>query len=482
MTSDSDIAIATLFNETDIDHSQLPSLLGDMMSPSLDMGEFFFQNNCSESWILENGIVKNGSFSTNKGFGVRAISGEKTGFSFADNISQHALLQASQAARSIVTHQGSATQPIKVTPTTLSDTVYTSHDPLLSLEPQAKQDLLRHLDTYIRSMDERVVDVTIVLAGSHQTNFVIATDGTLCSDIRPLVRISISVIVEENGRRESGSSGGGGRLDYQHFLDNKLAETYAKQALDMAVTNLSSIAAPAGVYPVILANGWPAVLIHEAVGHGLEGDFNRKGSSVYSGKIGHKVASEHCSIVDNGQMHQARGSLNVDDEGTPSQCNVLIENGVLKQYMQDKLNAKLMQLPTTGNGRRESYAHTPMPRMTNTYMLPGKYEPSEIIESVQKGIYAVSFGGGQVDITSGQFVFSATEAYLIENGKITSPIKGATLIGEGFDVMQNISMVANDLQLDTGIGVCGKSGQSVPVGVGQPTLKIDKLTVGGTSQ
>ena len=363
--------------------------------------------------------------------------------------------------------------------------LYTSLDPLQSMSREEKLDILRRVDKVAREADKRVQEVTASLSGVYELILVAATDGTLAADVRPLVRLSVSVLVEEDGKRERGASGGGGRFGYEFFLadlDGEVrADAWAKEAVRMALVNLSAVAAPAGTMPVVLGAGWPGVLLHEAVGHGLEGDFNRRGTSVFSGQLGELVASELCTVVDDGTMVDRRGSVAIDDEGTPGQYNVLIENGILKGYMQDKLNARLMGMTPTGNGRRESYAHLPMPRMTNTYMLPGKSTPQEIIESVEYGIYAPNFGGGQVDITSGKFVFSTSEAYLIENGKVTKPVKGATLIGSGIETMQQISMVGNDLKLDNGVGVCGKEGQSLPVGVGQPTLKVDNLTVGGTA-
>lgn len=363
--------------------------------------------------------------------------------------------------------------------------LYTSIDPLQSMSREEKLDILRRVDKVARAADKRVQEVSASLSGVYELILVAATDGTLAADVRPLVRLSISVQVEDDGKRERGSSGGGGRFGYDWFLGDvdgeARADAWAKEAVRMALVNLSAVAAPAGTLPVVLGAGWPGVLLHEAVGHGLEGDFNRRGTSVFSGQMGQLVSSELCTVVDDGTMLDRRGSISIDDEGTPGQYNVLIENGVLKGYMQDKLNARLMGVAPTGNGRRESYAHLPMPRMTNTYMLPGKSTPQEIIESVDYGIFAPNFGGGQVDITSGKFVFSTSEAYLIEKGKVTKAVKGATLIGSGIEAMQQISMVGNDLKLDNGVGVCGKEGQSLPVGVGQPTLKVDNLTVGGTA-
>lgn len=414
---------------------------------------------------------------------MRAISGEKTGFAYADQISLLALEQSAQAARTIVRDSGDG--KVQTLGAVEHSPLYTSVDPLQSMSREEKLDILRRVDKVAREADKRVQEVTASLSGVYELILVAATDGTLAADVRPLVRLSVSVLVEEDGKRERGASGGGGRFGYEFFLadlDGEVrADAWAKEAVRMALVNLSAVAAPAGTMPVVLGAGWPGVLLHEAVGHGLEGDFNRRGTSVFSGQVGELVASELCTVVDDGTMVDRRGSVAIDDEGTPGQYNVLIENGILKGYMQDKLNARLMGVTPTGNGRRESYAHLPMPRMTNTYMLPGKSTPQEIIESVEYGIYAPNFGGGQVDITSGKFVFSTSEAYLIENGKVTKPVKGATLIGSGIETMQQISMVGNDLKLDNGVGVCGKEGQSLPVGVGQPTLKVDNLTVGGTA-
>lgn len=414
---------------------------------------------------------------------MRAISGEKTGFAYADQISLLALEQSAQAARTIVRDSGDG--KVQTLGAVEHSPLYTSVDPLQSMSREEKLDILRRVDKVAREADKRVQEVTASLSGVYELILVAATDGTLAADVRPLVRLSVSVLVEEDGKRERGASGGGGRFGYEFFLANLdgevRADAWAKEAVRMALVNLSAVAAPAGTMPVVLGAGWPGVLLHEAVGHGLEGDFNRRGTSVFSGQVGELVASELCTVVDDGTMVDRRGSVAIDDEGTPCQYNVLIENGILKGYMQDKLNARLMGMTPTGNGRRESYAHLPMPRMTNTYMLPGKSTPQEIIESVEYGIYAPNFGGGQVDITSGKFVFSTSEAYLIENGKVTKPVKGATLIGSGIETMQQISMVGNDLKLDNGVGVCGKEGQSLPVGVGQPTLKVDNLTVGGTA-
>jgi TldD protein len=458
--------------------SQLHRILHQLAGPSVDYADLYFQSAYSESWVLEDGIIKGGSFDIDRGVGVRATSGEKTGFAYADDIMMPALEQAAHAARSI-TKQGGEKE-VQAWHRLPGHQLYSTANPLHSLNERDKVSLLQRVDAYIRKKESRVVQVTVSLAGEYESILVMASDGHLAADVRPLVRMNVSLIVEQNGRRETGYAGGGGRYDYQHFLTDDLAFQFADEALRQALVNLEAIDAPAGTMTVVLGPGWPGVLLHEAVGHGLEGDFNRKGISAFSDRIGQRVASELCTVVDDGTLPNRRGSLNVDDEGIPTQFNVLIEKGILKQYMMDKRNARLMGVQSTGNGRRESYASLPLPRMTNTYMLAGESAPDDIIRSVKKGLYAVNFGGGQVDITSGKFVFSASEAYLIENGKLGAPVKGATLIGNGPEVLMKVSMVGNDLKLDTGVGVCGKDGQSVPVGVGQPTLRIDELTVGGT--
>lgn len=453
-------------------------MMGQLLGYQIEAGDLYFQSIKQESFMLEDGIVKEGNFSLDQGVGVRAISGEKTGFAYSDDIVLPALEQAVAAARCIA--QQGASRSIQAWERRALSPLYTSANPLESMPPVDKIALLQKIDSFVRQLDPRVSQVIVSLSGSFETILVMGTDGTLNADIRPLVRLNVNVIVEQNGRRETGSAGGGGRRTHDYFLENDLALDYAKEAVRQALVNLEADSAPAGAMTVVLGSGWPGVLLHEAVGHGLEGDFNRKGSSAFSGKIGEKVASSDCTVVDDGTLANLRGSLTIDDEGTATQRTILIENGILKGYLQDKLNAKLMGANPTGNGRRESYSHIPLPRMTNTFMLPGKYDPAEIIASVEKGIYAANFGGGSVDITSGNFVFSANEAYLIENGKITRPIKGATLIGNGPEVMRKISMIGNDLALDSGVGTCGKEGQSVPVGVGQPTLRIENITVGGT--
>jgi TldD protein len=466
-----------------LSHQDLFSVLGQLAERRLDYADLYFQSSYHEAWVIEDGIIKDGSYNIDQGVGVRAVSGEKTGFAYADQITLNALNQSAQAARSIVRDSGNG----KVH--TLGEigykALYPLLDPLQSLPREEKIALLHRVDKVARAEDKRVQEVTASITGVYEQILVAATDGTLAADVRPLVRFSVSVLVEEDGKRERGASGGGGRFGYDYFLEvvdgEVRADAFAKEAVRMALVNLSAVAAPAGTMPVVLGAGWPGVLLHEAVGHGLEGDFNRRGTSVFSGQIGQLVASELCTVVDDGTLQGRRGSLAIDDEGVPGQYNMLIENGILKGYMQDKLNARLMGVAPTGNGRRESYAHLPMPRMTNTYMLAGQSTPEDIIASVEYGLYAPNFGGGQVDITSGKFVFSTSEAYLIENGRVTKPVKGATLIGSGIEAMQQISMVGNDLALDKGVGVCGKEGQSLPVGVGQPTLKLDSLTVGGTA-
>lgn len=472
-----------LLTANNINQQDLFTLLGQLSERRLDYADLYFQSSYHESWVLEDRIIKDGSWNIDQGVGVRAVSGEKTGFAYADQITLNALQLSAQAARSIVREQGDGRAQALAAVNYRA--LYPMNDPLQSLAREEKIALLHRVDSAARAADKRVQEVSASLTGVYELVLVAATDGTLAADVRPLVRLSVSVLVEEDGKRERGSSGGGGRTGYDFFLADEAgevrAERWAREAVRMALVNLSAVAAPAGSIPVVLGAGWPGVLLHEAVGHGLEGDFNRRGTSMFSGQMGKQVASELCTVVDDGTISGLRGSLAIDDEGVPGQYNVLIENGVLKGYMQDKLNARLMGVAPTGNGRRESYAHLPMPRMTNTYMLAGQSTPQEIIESVEYGLYAPNFGGGQVDITSGKFVFSTSEAYLIEKGKVTRPVKGATLIGSGIEAMQQISMVGNDLALDKGVGVCGKEGQSLPVGVGQPTLKLDRLIVGGTA-
>lgn len=475
-----EIAGRDLLEPAGLTENQLQNVLSSVLGHSIDNADLYFQSTYSESWALEDGIIKGGSYNIDRGVGVRAMSGEKTGFAYSDDIIMPALEHAAQAARSIGKQGGN--HAIQAWKKTTGHELYLPSNPLISFSEQDKVTLLQRVDAYARQQDPRVIRVSVSLAAEYETIMIMASDGHLAADVRPLVRLNVSVVVEQNGRRENGYAGGGGRFDYRHFLENDLALSYAKEAVRQALVNLDAVDAPAGTMPVVLGPGWPAVLLHEAIGHGLEGDFNRKGTSAFTNRIGQQVASTLCTIVDDGTLANRRGSLNIDDEGTPTQCTVLIEKGILRAYLQDKRNARFMGMQSTGNGRRESYAHLPMPRMTNTYMLPGESTPEEIIASVKKGIYAVNFSGGQVDITSGKFVFSASEAYLIENGKVTVPVKGATLVGNGPEVLMKVSMVGNDLALDTGIGICGKDGQSVPVGVGQPTLRVDALTVGGTAK
>jgi TldD protein len=472
-------AESVLLTPFGLSEGDLARTFGNILSHRVDYADLYFQYARSEAWSLDEGIVKSGSFNIDQGVGVRALSGEKTAVAYSDDISAAALADAAGAVRAIASAGQTARAPLLQAQAQQAG-LYLPHDPLASLSAEAKVALLERLEGFARAADPRVVQVNAGLAGEYEVILVAGSDGRLAADIRPLVRCSVSVIVEEKGAREQGSAGGGGRFDFSYF-DDAVLRRYAEEAVHQAVVNLKAEAAPAGQMTVVLGAGWPGILLHEAVGHGLEGDFNRKGSSAFSGRVGERVAAAGVTVVDDGTIAQRRGSLNIDDEGNPSQRTVLIENGILKGYLQDSLNARLMGVGPTGNGRRESFAHLPLPRMTNTMMLAGAHDPQEIIASVDKGIYAANFGGGQVDITSGKFVFSMSEAYLIENGRITRPIKGATLIGNGPDVLTRVSMIGNDLRLDPGVGTCGKEGQSVPVGVGQPTLRIDGLTVGGTA-
>lgn len=474
------LAKKILLAPASLEEQNIEQLFKSLKSHTIDEADLYFQSCSYESWYLEDSQVKSGSFSIDKGVGIRAVSGDKTGFAYCDEILYPSLLRAADAARSIAVSGAKVIQAIPVATSPIAR--YEGINPIEGMSKQEKIALLEAIDKEARSIDPRVIQVNASLSGCYEVVMVATMHGQMIADVRPLVSVNVSVIVEDkNGRRESARSGGGGRVAYSYFTQKDIALNYAREAVREALINLEAKPAPAGTMPVVLGPGWPGVLLHEAVGHGLEGDFNRKGLSAFSNQLGQQVAAKGVTVVDDGTLANRRGSLTIDDEGTPSQCTTLIEDGVLVNYMQDKLNAKLMGMQSTGNCRRESYAHVPMPRMTNTYMLAGNFDPSEIIASVKKGLYAVNFGGGQVDITSGQFVFSASEAYLIENGKVTAPVKGATLIGNGPEVMKKISMVGNDLALDPGIGVCGKDGQSVPVGVGQPTLKIEALTVGGTS-
>jgi TldD protein len=479
---DTDVLISTadsfLLAPHDLEAAKLDRVFGELVQHRLDYADLYFQYTRSEGWSLEEGIVKSGSFDIEQGVGVRAISGEKTAFAYSDEISLEALQDAARTTRAIARAGGG--RKSRVARRNPVPQRYAPIDPLASLPSEAKVALLEKLERMCRALDPRITQVMAHLGGSYEVVLVARSDGVIAADVRPLVRMSVQVIAEQDGRRESGSSGGGGRTDYSHFTEAELKD-YAARAVAQAITNLDAKPAPAGTMTVVLGPGWPGILLHEAIGHGLEGDFNRKGSSAFSGRIGERVASPGVTVVDDGTIPHRRGSLSIDDEGNPTSRTVLIEDGILRGYMQDSLNARLMKMPITGNGRRESFAHLTMPRMTNTVMLSGNHDPDEIVRSVKRGLYAVNFGGGQVDITNGKFVFSAAEAYMIENGKVGHPVKGATLIGNGPDALTRVSMIGNDLRMDSGVGTCGKEGQSVPVGVGQPTLKIDGLTVGGTA-
>ena len=507
------VAKETLLAPYDLDERHLGAAISTIFEHRVDYADLYFQYTRHEGWSLDEGIVKSGSFSIEQGVGVRAVSGEKTAFAYSDAITKEALDSAARATRTIARAGGNGR--IRLATAAAGQMVgnvgksgktsgevaggagkaggkrggkgargglqrlYTQADPIASMDAAAKVGLLQKVEALARKRDPRVVQVMAGLAAEHDTVLVMRSDGVMAADVRPLVRVSVQVIVEQNGRREQGHAGGGGRYELDYFTD-AIIDRYVREAVGSALTNLESRPAPAGVMSVVLGPGWPGVLLHEAIGHGLEGDFNRKKSSAFAGRIGQRVAAKGVTVVDDGTLKDRRGSLNVDDEGNPTQCNVLIEDGILKGYLQDTLNARLMKVPVTGNGRRESFAHLPMPRMTNTYMLAGDRSPKEIIASLERGLYAANFGGGQVDITNGKFVFSASEAYWVENGKIKYPVKGATLIGNGPDALTRVTMIGNDMKLDAGVGVCGKDGQSVPVGVGQPTLRIEGLTVGGT--
>jgi len=473
-----EIARTRLLVPAGLEDSHLDEALGRLLTGGVDAADIYFQYVRHESWSLEDGMVKEGSHSIDQGVGVRAMSGDKTGFAYSDELLVPALMSVADAA-SAIARQGQ-TGTLQAWQASSGRNLYPAIDPLTSLTDAAKVDLLQRVDKATRALDPRIKQVNASLAAAHEVILICGSDGTMSADVRPLIRLNVSVIAEQKGRREQGYSGGGGRRAYEYFLDGDKAFEYGREAVRQALINLESQPAPAGEMTVVLGPGWPGVLLHEAIGHGLEGDFNRKGTSAFAGRLGEKVASEYCTVVDDGTLENRRGSLNIDDEGTLTNQTVLIENGVLTGYMQDKMNARLMGMQPTGNGRRQSFAHMPLPRMTNTYMLPGAHQPEEIIASVEHGIYAKNFAGGQVDITSGKFVFSTSETYLIENGRIGKPLKDATLIGDGPSVLKEVSMVGNDLELDGGIGVCGKDGQSVPVGVGQPTLRVDRLTVGGT--
>lgn len=474
------LARTRLLEQNGLEEHNIIQVMDQLIHKNIDIADLYIEHSRQETWLLENNIVKEGNYHIDQGAGLRAVSGEKTGFASTEDLTLAAILNAAKTASAIAA--GGYNNQKQIITEQPRRTLYTIQDPLDSITEAEKIALLHQIDAAARAYDQRVQEVTVSLSATHDTILVCNEQYQLNADIRPLVRLYVSVIVEHKGQREQGSSGGGARETLAYLLKPEHSIQYAQQAVQQALINLEAQEAPAGLYPVVLAAGWPGVLLHEAVGHGLEGDFNRKGTSAFSNALGQQVASSQCTVVDNGTLANRRGSLSIDDEGTTTQETLLIENGILRNYLQDRQNARLMGMPTTGNGRRESYAHIPMPRMTNTYLEAGKYAPEDIIGSVKKGLYAVNFAGGQVDITSGKFVFSASEAYLIENGKVTTPVKGATLIGDGPEVMQKISQVGNDLQLDSGIGNCGKEGQNLPVGVGQPTLKIDELTVGGTQQ
>ncbi|MFT4242151.1 MAG: metalloprotease TldD [Acidovorax sp.] len=475
-----DIARELLLTPFGLDEGHLARALAEIRAHKVDDADLYFQYTRSEGWSLEEGIVKTGSFSIDQGVGVRAVSGEKTAFAYSDDISEASLLDAARTVRSISVAAQSGRAQVAPKKVAKGRSLYPGVDPIASLDSTAKVALLEKLEQRARAKDPRVAQVMAGLASEYDVVLVARADGTLAADVRPLVRLSVTVIAEQNGRREMGSAGGGGRFGLAYFDDEQMGR-YVDEAVNAALVNLESRPAPAGEMTVVLGPGWPGILLHEAIGHGLEGDFNRKGSSAFSGRIGQRVAAKGVTVLDDGTIADRRGSLNVDDEGHASQRNVLIEDGILKGYIQDSLNARLMGVAPTGNGRRESYAHIPMPRMTNTYMLGGDKDPQEIVASIKKGLYATNFGGGQVDITSGKFVFSASEAYWVENGKIQYPVKGATIVGSGPESLKHVTMVGNDMRLDSGVGTCGKEGQSVPVGVGQPTLRIEGLTVGGTA-
>ncbi|WP_353138632.1 metalloprotease TldD [Limnohabitans sp.] len=474
------IARQLLLEPFGLDETDLVKTLAEIKAHKVDEADLYFQYTRSEGWSLEEGIVKTGSFSIDQGVGVRAVSGEKTAFAYSDDISKASLMDAARTVRTIGAAAKGGRVKVPTRKVASSRSLYLGLDPIASLNSTEKVELLGRVEQMARAKDPRVIQVMAGLASEYDVVMVVRADGTLAADVRPLVRLSVTVIAEQNGRREVGSAGGGGRFGLGHF-DDTLAQSYVDEAVQCALTNLDARPAPAGEMSVVLGSGWPGILLHEAIGHGLEGDFNRKGSSAFSGRIGQRVAAKGVTVLDDGTLPDRRGSLNVDDEGNPSQSNVLIEDGILKGYIQDNMNARLMGVKPTGNGRRESYAHVPMPRMTNTYMLGGDKSPEEIVSSLKKGLYAVNFGGGQVDITSGKFVFSTSLAYWVENGKIQYPVKGATLVGNGPDALTRVGLIGNDMKLDPGVGTCGKEGQSVPVGVGQPTLRIDGLTVGGTA-
>nr|WP_201329961.1 metalloprotease TldD [Candidatus Profftella armatura (Diaphorina cf. continua)] len=474
------IARNILLEPFDLDEKILLKMLGNMFKNKVDYADFYFQFTKNENWILEEGIVKTGNFSINQGVGIRAVSGDKIAFSYSDEISKNTLINAVKSTRAIANQGNGKIKIINNIKKIKTHSLYESINPISSINIREKIKLLEDVERIARLKDPRVIKVIANLSGEYDVILITRNDGLIVADIRPLVQLFVTIIVEQNGRKEIGNSGCGGRYNYNYFTDIIL-EKCVSNSVNSALINLEAKPAPAGIMKVVLGPGWPGILLHEAIGHGLEGDFNRKGSSTFSNCIGKCIASKEITVVDDGTIANRRGSINIDDEGTPTQCTTLIENGILKGYMQDIMNARLMNMSITGNARRESFAHMPIPRMTNTYMLNGKFHPEEIITSVENGLYATNFSGGQVDITNGKFVFSASEAYIIKNGKITYPIKGATLIGNGPNILKKVSMIGNDMKLDPGIGVCGKYGQIVPVGVGQPTLKIDSMTVGGTN-
>ena len=474
------IARRVLLEPTGLDERDLTRALAEVFEHRVDYADLYFQYTRSEGWSLDEGIVKSGNFSIEQGVGVRAVAGEKTAFAYSDEISAGALISAARATRTIARRGAGRVKVAGALSPGAGRSLYSGDDPIAARDAAAKVALLHKVEKLARASDPRIVQVMAGVAAEHDVVLVARSDGLIAADVRPLVRLSITVIAEADGRREQGTGGGGGRFNLDYF-DDEVVARYVREAVHAATVNLESRPAPAGVMTVVLGPGWPGVLLHEAIGHGLEGDFNRKGSSAFSGRVGERVAARGVTVVDDGTLAERRGSLNIDDEGNASQRNVLIEDGVLRGYLQDTLNARLMKVPATGNGRRESFAYLPMPRMTNTYMLGGNHDPREIVASLDRGLYAVNFGGGQVDITSGKFVFSASEAYWVEKGRVQYPVKGATIIGNGPDALTRVTMIGNDMRLDSGVGVCGKDGQSVPVGVGQPTLRIEGLTVGGTA-
>jgi TldD protein len=466
-----------ILNKSNISHNDLNNVINQITKNNVDYADLYFQYSRNEFWSLEDGKVKNGSYSIDQGVGIRSVSDEKTAFTYSNDISLETLKNATQIVNSI-RNQGQS-RSIPNHKKSFTKNIYSNQDPIESLASMQKIKILETIEMYAKKLNPKIIKVSASLAAQYEVILIHNYYGHLVEDVRPLIRLSISVIAQTGKRREQGSSGGGGRYNLKYFSD-EILKLYAEEAVNQALTNLKAKPSPAGSMTVVLGSGWPGVLLHEAIGHGLEGDFIRKKTSAFSNKMGEQVAAKGITVIDDGTIKNKRGSLNIDDEGNATQKTILIDDGKLVGYLQDSLNARLMGIPLTGNGRRESYAHTPLPRMTNTYMLNGKYSHDEIISSVEDGLYAHNFGGGQVDITSGKFVFSASEAYIIKNGKLTHPVKGATIIGNGPDILKQVSMVGNNMRLDSGVGTCGKEGQSVPVGVGQPTLKIDNIVVGGT--